>query len=101
MSSPSPRTVEQYLELLRSELQGADPALVQDALYDADDLLAPRKKGVGGVIADEARSAGEEDGQWLALCRLRHGLPEIAAEAALVVEVLDAENHPHRRAGVE
>jgi len=32
-------TVEEYLTLLRQELGGADPALVQDALYDAEEYL--------------------------------------------------------------
>lgn len=39
MTAAMPRTVEQYLDLLRAELQGADPALVQDALYDAEEHL--------------------------------------------------------------
>jgi uncharacterized membrane protein len=39
MTAATPRTVEQYLDLLRAELQGADPALVQDALYDAEEHL--------------------------------------------------------------
>jgi uncharacterized membrane protein len=39
MTAVTPRTVEQYLDLLRAELQGADRALVQDALYDAEDHL--------------------------------------------------------------
>lgn len=33
------RTVEGYLAQLRSQLTGADPALVQDALYDAEEYL--------------------------------------------------------------
>lgn len=39
MTAVTPRTVEEYLELLRAELQGADRALVQDALYDAEEHL--------------------------------------------------------------
>jgi len=39
MTAATPRTVEQYLDLLRAELQGADRALVQDALYDAEEHL--------------------------------------------------------------
>jgi len=35
MTAATPRTVEQYLDALRAALRGADPALVQDALYDA------------------------------------------------------------------
>jgi uncharacterized membrane protein len=39
MTAPTPRTVEQYLDLLRAELDGADRALIQDALYDAEEHL--------------------------------------------------------------
>jgi hypothetical protein len=34
-----PTTINQYLDQLRSELSGADPALLQDALYDAEEYL--------------------------------------------------------------
>jgi uncharacterized membrane protein len=39
MTAPTPRNVEHYLDLLRAELHGADPALMQDALYDAEEHL--------------------------------------------------------------
>lgn len=39
MTATTPQTVEQYLEQLRAELAGADPALLQDALYDAQEHL--------------------------------------------------------------
>ena len=39
MTAANPGTVAQYLEALREALQGADPALVQDALYDAEEHL--------------------------------------------------------------
>ncbi|TAM63677.1 MAG: hypothetical protein EPN49_01905 [Rhodanobacter sp.] len=35
----TPRTIHEYLEQLRAALRGADPALVQDALYDAEEHL--------------------------------------------------------------
>lgn len=35
----APRSIAEYLEQLRSALRGADPALVQDALYDAEEHL--------------------------------------------------------------
>lgn len=35
----APRTIAEYLDQLRQALQGADPALVQDALYDAEEHL--------------------------------------------------------------
>lgn len=43
MNAPTPKllptTIPEYLEHLRRALAGADPALVQDALYDAEDYL--------------------------------------------------------------
>ena len=36
MSNPVPRSIQEYLDQLRAELAGADPALIQDALYDAE-----------------------------------------------------------------
>jgi len=36
---PIPNSITAYLEQLRRELAGADPALVQDALYDAEEYL--------------------------------------------------------------
>ena len=35
----APRTINEYLEQLRAALRGADPALIQDALYDAEEHL--------------------------------------------------------------
>jgi len=35
----TPRTIRQYLDQLRAALGDADPALIQDALYDAEDHL--------------------------------------------------------------
>ena len=44
-------TVEGYLAELRTALTGADPALVQDALYDAEDYLRTALAETGGVQA--------------------------------------------------
>ena len=35
----APRTIAEYLSQLRAALRGADPALIQDALYDAEEHL--------------------------------------------------------------
>ncbi|WP_426689280.1 sensor domain-containing protein [Rhodanobacter ginsengiterrae] len=35
----APRSIAEYLEQLRGALRGADPALIQDALYDAEEHL--------------------------------------------------------------
>ena len=39
MTPTSPRSIDQYLRQLREQLKDEDPALIQDALYDA---LLPR-----------------------------------------------------------
>lgn len=39
MTVQTPRNIPEYLEQLRAALAGADPALVQDALYDAEEYL--------------------------------------------------------------
>ena len=35
----APRTIAEYLNQLRAALKGADRALIQDALYDAEEHL--------------------------------------------------------------
>ena len=37
MTRSAPRSIEQYLRQLREELAGEDTALIQDALYDAEE----------------------------------------------------------------
>ena len=39
MTAPTPRSIDEYLAALRAALAGEDPALVQDALYDAEEYL--------------------------------------------------------------
>jgi hypothetical protein len=39
MNAALPTTIDQYLGQLRAALRGADPALVQDAAYDAEEYL--------------------------------------------------------------
>ena len=39
MNAPLPRSIPEYLDQLRAALAGADKALVQDALYDAEEYL--------------------------------------------------------------
>ncbi|MGV7194671.1 hypothetical protein [Xanthomonas axonopodis] len=38
-SHPLPTTISDYLAQLRQALAGADPAMIQDALYDAEEYL--------------------------------------------------------------
>lgn len=61
-----PTSIAEYLQRLRTALGGADPALVQDALYDAEDYLrselaANPGKSEAEVIAAVAGSYGAPD----------------------------------------
>ncbi|HEY1139522.1 MAG TPA: sensor domain-containing protein [Lysobacter sp.] len=61
-----PTTIPDYLEQLRRSLAGADPALVQDALYDAEEYLRSELaenpgKSEADVIAAVAGSYGAPD----------------------------------------
>ncbi len=71
MTAPTPSTVEQYLDALRSALKGADKALVQDALYDAEEHLR----------AELAQKPGEVESTVLASIVSSYGAPEEVAEA--------------------
>lgn len=71
MSHPVPRSIQEYLDQLRAELAGADPALIQDALYDAEEYLR------GELHAHPEKS--EE--QILAAIATTYGAPEEVAEA--------------------
>lgn len=71
MTAAIPRTVEQYLDALRSALKGADPALVQDALYDAEEHLR----------AELAAHAADAEGDVLARIVSSYGAPDEVAEA--------------------
>ena len=64
-------TVEGYLAELRTALTGADPALVQDALYDAEDYLRTALADAGDG-ADPKRVAAAIDA---------YGTPEEVAAA--------------------
>ncbi len=61
-----PTSIPAYLEQLRAALSGADPALVQDALYDAEEYLRSELaenpgKSEADVIASVAGSYGAPD----------------------------------------
>src|SRR6476469_9336347 len=58
-----PTTIPDYLDQLRAALSGADPALVQDALYDAEEYLRSElaehpEQSEAEVIASVASSYG-------------------------------------------
>lgn len=63
MTTVLPTSIPEYLEQLRAALAGADPALVQDALYDAEEYLRSElaenpDKSEAEVIAAVAGSYG-------------------------------------------
>jgi uncharacterized membrane protein len=66
----APRTINQYLDQLRAALRGADPALVQDALYDAEEHLR----------AELAEQPGRSEEEMLAHVVGSYGAPEEVAE---------------------
>ena len=71
MSTTVPRSIQEYLDQLRAALAGADPALIQDALYDAEEYLR------GELHAHPEKT--EE--QILAAIATTYGAPEEVAEA--------------------
>ncbi|HEX7769948.1 MAG TPA: sensor domain-containing protein [Dokdonella sp.] len=88
----TPRTIREYLEQLRSALAGADPALVQDALYDAEDHLR----------SELAENPAQSEAEMLARVANSYGAPdEVAAiyvdKEQLVQQALRPPRAPARR----
>lgn len=69
MNRPLPRTIAQYLDDLRAALRGADPALIQDALYDAEDHLR----------SELAENPGKSEADVLAKIATTYGAPDEVA----------------------
>jgi hypothetical protein len=69
--SSAPRSIEEYLRQLRDALKGADPALIQDALYDAEEYLR----------AEVAANPGKSEADALELIASTYGAPEEVAAA--------------------
>lgn len=65
MNLSAPRSIDQYLRQLRAELAGSDPALIQDALYDAEEYLraevAATRKSESDVLELIASTYGAPD----------------------------------------
>jgi uncharacterized membrane protein len=64
MNRPAPRSVDEYLRQLREAFGGDDPALIQDALYDAEEYLrseiaAHPDKSEGDVLELIASTYGD------------------------------------------
>jgi hypothetical protein len=75
MISP-PKTIPEYLEQLRAALAGADPALLQDALYDAEEYLR----------AELAEHPETDEATMLATIASSYGAPEEVADIYRVQE---------------
>ncbi|MEO6064577.1 MAG: sensor domain-containing protein [Lysobacterales bacterium] len=63
MNTSLPRTIPEYLDQLRAALANADPALLHDALYDAEEYLRSEfaehpERSEADVIAEVASSYG-------------------------------------------
>ncbi len=71
MTRTAPRSIDQYLEQLRAELAGEDPALMQDALYDAEEYLR----------AELAANPGRSEADMLELIASTYGAPDEVAAA--------------------
>jgi uncharacterized membrane protein len=69
MNPPLPRTIAEYLEQLRIALRDADPALIQDALYDAEDHLR----------SELAENPGKSEAEVLAKIATTYGAPDEVA----------------------
>jgi uncharacterized membrane protein len=71
MSAHAPRSIDDYLKQLRATLEGEDPALIQDALYDAEEYLR----------AEVAAHPGKSEADVLELIASTYGAPEEVAAA--------------------
>lgn len=76
-NSQLPTTIPDYLAQLRAALAGADPALVQDALYDAEEYLR----------SELAANQGKDEGEVIASVASSYGAPEEVADIYRDTEV--------------
>jgi len=72
-----PTTIPDYLEQLRRSLAGADPALVQDALYDAEEYLR----------SELSENPGKSEAEVIAAVAGSYGAPDEVAEIYRDTEV--------------
>jgi uncharacterized membrane protein len=71
MNRSAPRSIDQYLKALREELAGEDAALIQDALYDAEEYLR----------AELAAHPDKSESDVLELIASTYGAPDEVASA--------------------
>jgi uncharacterized membrane protein len=77
MNRTAPRSIDQYLRQLREELAGADSALIQDALYDAEEYLR----------AEVAAHPEKSESDVLELIASTYGAPDEVASAYRDTEI--------------
>jgi len=77
MTALLPRSIPEYLDQLRAALRGADPALVQDALYDAEEYLR----------SELAANPGMAEAELIASVASSYGAPEEVADIYRDTEV--------------
>lgn len=77
MTRNAPRSIDQYLRQLREEFAGADSALIQDALYDAEEYLR----------AEVAAHPDKSESDVLELIASTYGAPDEVAAAYRDTEV--------------
>lgn len=75
-TAAAPRSIEQYLKALREALAGADPALIQDALYDAEEYLRAEVKA----------NPDKSESDVLEIIASTYGAPDEVAEAYRTTE---------------
>lgn len=75
--SSAPRSIDEYLKQLRVALEGEDPALIQDALYDAEEYLR----------AEVAAHPDKSEADVLELIASTYGAPDEVATAYRDTEV--------------
>jgi hypothetical protein len=78
MNRSAPRSIDQYLRALREELAGEDAALIQDALYDAEEYLR----------AEVAAHPDKSESDVLELIASTYGAPDEVASAYRDTEAL-------------
>ena len=76
MNRSAPRSIDQYLRELKSALGDADPALIQDALYDAEEYLR----------AEVASHPDKSEADVLEIIASTYGAPDEVASAYRTTE---------------
>src|SRR6202040_208471 len=94
MSAHAPRSIDEYLKQLRGALDGEDPALIQDALYDSEEYLR----------AELAAHPQKSEADVLELIASTYGAPDEVAAAyratdAQVSKALKTPQRPSARTG--